>query len=308
MQSVAVQKSNDAAYNSDRKDVSGAKYDGSGRKLTSKGTPGAPVDLIGQDGNTISWRECREMPANELKFFYEQAANVQAMRGRKGRLNEPMEIIRKNLSGEIDTRGEDGQIYFLPKESYVKVGEKKPVKSVNRGDGFYSLFEADGQAVDMTGTPESTIPKVPVVIAKDSAPNILNKDAAQSFENFFVYAHSQIGAKEPFEVSSTTRSFNANLHSYKNNVDKLTNSPHFGGKALDISTTGVQKKDGSSTGIELYKWCQANSGDKGKLKEMGIYVLKHSVVGDEDHLHIEYVGKDSSKAGLVTEEKPAELK
>lgn len=307
MQSVAVQKSNDAAYNADKKDVAGAKYDGSGRKLTSKGTPGAPVDLIGTDGNTISWKECKEMPAAELKFFYEQAANVQEMRGKKGKLNGPMEIIRKNLSGEIDTRGEDGQIYFLPKENYVKVGEKKAVKSVNRGEGFYSLFEADGPAIVLPST-GNIIPKVPVVIAKESAPNILNKEAAEGFQNFFVYAHSQIAAKEPFEVSSTTRSFNANLHAYKNNIDGLTNSDHFRGTALDISTTGVKKADGYSTGIELYKWCEKNGGDKGKLKEMGIYVLKHAVVGGEDHLHIEYVGKDDPKAGLVEEWKNPNVK
>jgi hypothetical protein len=302
MQSVAVQKANDNAYNSDRKDVVGAKYDGSGRKLTSKGTQGAPVDLIGQDNNIISWKECVEMPTTELEFFYKQAAAIQESRGKKGKLNTATEVIRKNISGEVDTRGEDGQLYFLSKENYIKVGDKMPVKSVNRGKGFYSLFETNS-----SNTTDNAA-KTPIVIAKESAPNILNKEAADGFDAFFNYAHAQMNAKEPFEVSSTTRSLNSNLHVYKNNIDELTNSDHFRGTALDISTVSVQKKDGYSTGIELYKWCQLNSGDKGKLKEMGIYVLKHSVVGGEDHLHIEYVGKNSSKAGLVTEEKPAELK
>ena len=139
----------------------------------------------------------------------------------------------------------------------------------------------------------------PTVIGKNGAQNMLEKNTIKAFGEFFEVATRGIGNANPFEVSSTTRSINANLHTYRGNVDALTNSNHLRGIAVDVSTSISNCPEGD----QLYTWCESNTKD---LKRMGIYVYRHALKSGKDHLHIEYVGPNSSRAGIVKTEEVAE--
>lgn len=109
----------------------------------------------------------------------------------------------------------------------------------------------------------------------------------------------------PLEISSGLRALEDNLHAYRNNFAEFTNSNHFGGTAIDISTarlaSGAGKYDGS--GYEFLEWLKSTEG-KTWMTANNIYVLHHTVDGEGWHIHLEY---NEKKAGKLDDEQAAAI-
>lgn len=282
MKAQLVARHENAAFEADPKEVENSQYEG-GNKLVSKTNPGAAVRLTNAKGQEVTFEDCKNMTPQELKHFYAEAQKLQKAAGKNHQLDEILTVLEKNITGE-KSNILDGELYLLPVSSYKPVvATKKETTSKNRDGRYYELFN------DSKGKQ--------LAIAKNGASNLLKQEAAVGFQNFFELATAGIGKDlaAPFEISSTVRSINANAHTYRTDFADLTNSDHFRGTAIDVSTLGSGCKEGD----QLFDWCNKNSGDKGVLAEAGIYVYRHAIKGGKDHLHIEFVGKGHPNAGSV---------
>lgn len=253
-------------------------------------------DLTLRDANktVISESEILAMAPQDLSNVYSASEEYKKKTGKSdASFSEVRDILKQNAEGKIDTKI-DGEYYMLTKDNYTSVGDKsKSYTSKFRPEvGLYTLYES-GAGISASGGVTFGGEKKVVAVAKTGAPAMLNKEASAGFEKFLSFAHADMKLAEPFEISSTTRSINSNLAVYKKDLKSLTNSDHFTGHAIDISVGTV------TTGENLWKWCETNGGTSGKLKEMGIYVLRHKTNDGDDHLHIAYVGPNHPKAGIV---------
>jgi len=226
------------------------------------------------DGTLITEKDLKDMSDEEIAKIYDMPGLGPNTKGVVKLLNDKKFITNNG-------------------KRYIYKGDT-PTVQVSSGNDENKTDVVNGnvryQFLSMPGLPNKPL------MAKKGVPPLINENLQKAFVALPATLDTKLTSN--LQVSSGHRSVEDNVMAYKTNMSALTNSDHFYGDAVDISTVALESKPNSSfdgSGYEFLDWLYTPEGETW-MKDNKVWIWHHTVTGDGGwHLHIEY---NSSRTGL----------
>jgi hypothetical protein len=238
------------------------------------------------NGSEVTEKDLMDLDPEELSQIFQTPGLIK---------NTALKQVAQNIKDNKFYKDSNGKRYL------TKTSDEAPPPPLQGNDPLKTEIIAGSKTYQFMTL--NNLPNKPLM-AKDGVPPRLNEPLQKALNKLPPELDRQLTGS--LRVSSGHRSIEDNVMAYRTNMSALTNSDHFYGDAIDISTVALETTQNTSfdgSGYEFLDWLGTSQGESW-MKENNVWVWHHTVTGESGwHIHMEY---NTGKTGLKNDNKKYE--